>query len=134
MRVDKEDRKMRIIANLLWFIFGGFICWLEYMVLGILLCITIVGIPFGIQCFKLAGLAAAPFGKVVNYDNVGFTATLGNILWIMFVGWETALTDLILGAVLCLTILGIPLGKQFFKLAAVSFMPFGSEITVEHVL
>ena len=64
---------------------------------------------------------------------------LANILWfifgwIMFVGWETALTDLILGAVLCLTILGIPLGKQFFKLAAVSFMPFGSEITVEHVL
>ena len=125
---------MRILANILWFIFGGFIAWFELVIIGLACCITIVGIPFGVQCFKLAGLAAAPFGKVVNYDNVGFTATLGNILWIMFVGWETALTDLILGAVLCLTILGIPLGKQFFKLAAVSFMPFGSEITVEHVL
>lgn len=129
----REDINMRIVGNLLWFIFGGFIAFIELLVAGLLCCITIVGIPFGVQCFKLAGLAAAPFGKDVKY-NVGFTATLGNILWIIFVGWETALTDLVIGAVLCLTIIGIPLGKQFFKLAAVSFMPFGSDISVEHVL
>ena len=71
--------------------------------------------------------------KNVTY-NVGFTGTLGNILWIIFFGWETALTNLALGLVLCLTIIGIPFGKQFFKLAAVTFMPFGAEVTVEHVL
>lgn len=124
---------MRLLANILWFIFGGFIAFFELLGAGLICCITIIGIPFGMQCFKLAGLAAAPFGKDVVYD-AGFTATLGNILWIVFVGWETALTDLIIGAVLCVTVLGIPLGIQFFKLAAVSFMPFGAEISVEHVL
>ncbi|MBR2523263.1 MAG: YccF domain-containing protein [Clostridiales bacterium] len=124
---------MRLLANILWFIFGGFIAFFELLGAGLLCCITIVGIPFGMQCFKLAGLAATPFGKEVVYDT-GVSGTLGNILWVIFAGWETALTDLILGAVLCLTIIGIPLGKQFFKLAAVSFMPFGAEINVEHVL
>lgn len=124
---------MRIILNILWFICGGFISWLELVGAGLLLCITIVGIPLGLQCFKIAGLAASPFGKNVTY-NVGFTGTLGNILWIILFGWETALTNLALGLVLCLTIIGIPFGKQFFKLAAVTFMPFGAEVTVEHVL
>jgi len=124
---------MRLLANIIWFILGGFISFIELVVIGLILCITIVGIPFGMQCFKLAGLAAAPFGKEVIY-NMGFTATLGNIIWIIFVGWETALTDLLLGLVLCITIVGIPLGKQFFKLGAVSFLPFGADIRVKHVL
>ena len=124
---------MRFLANIIWFILGGFISFIELVVIGLILCITIVGIPFGMQCFKLAGLAAAPFGKEVTY-NMGFTATLGNIIWIIFVGWETALTDLLLGLILCITIVGIPLGKQFFKLGAVSFLPFGADIRVKHVL
>ena len=124
---------MRILLNILWFIFGGFISWLELVGIGLVCCITIIGIPWGVQCFKLAGLAASPFGKRVDY-NVGFSATVGNIIWIILFGWETALINLLLGAVLCLTIIGIPFGKQFFKLAAVSFMPFGAEIVVEHVL
>ena len=124
---------MRIIGNVLWFVFGGEIAFLMNLVLGVLCCITIIGIPFGIQCFKLAGLSACPFGKDVVY-NVGFTATLCNILWIIICGWETALTELLIGLVLCITIIGIPFGKQFFKLAAESFMPFGSEIVTKHVL
>ena len=124
---------MRLLANIIWFILGGFISFIELVVIGLILCITIVGIPFGMQCFKLAGLAVAPFGKEVTYS-MGFTATLGNIIWIIFVGWETALTDLLLGLILCITIVGIPLGKQFFKLGAVSFLPFGADIRVKHVL
>ena len=133
IKSDKEDINMRIIANLLWFIFGGFICWLEYVVLGILLCITIVGIPFGIQCFKLADLCAMPFGKEL-VAVPGPSSVLGNILWIMLVGWETALTELAIGAVLCVTIVGIPFGIQFFKLAGLSLMPFGSHVRIAHVL
>lgn len=124
---------MRLLLNILWFICGGFISWLELVGFGLLLCITIVGIPWGMQCFKLAGLAASPFGKEVVYD-AGVSSALANIVWILLFGWETALTNLILGAVLCITIIGIPFGKQFFKLAAVLFMPFGADISVEHVL
>lgn len=123
---------MRILANILWFICGGFICWLEYVLLGLLLCITIVGIPFGIQCFKFAELCAMPFGKELRYT-MGPASVLGNILWIALVGWETALTELVIGAVLCLTIVGIPFGVQFFKLAGLTLMPFGSHVRVAHV-
>lgn len=132
IRVDKEDRSMRIFGNLLWFICGGFICWLEYVVLGILLCVTIVGIPFGIQCFKLADLCAMPFGKDLDV-RPGPASVLGNILWIILVGWETSLTELAIGAVLCCTIVGIPFGIQFFKLAGLTLMPFGSHIRTAHV-
>lgn len=131
--MDKEDKIMRFIANILWFIFGGFICFIEYLVLGILLCITIVGIPFGIQCFKLAGLCAMPFGKELMVTP-GPTSVLGNVLWILLVGWETALTELTIGAVLCVTIVGIPFGIQFFKLAGLSLMPFGSHVRIAHVI
>lgn len=124
---------MRILANILWFICGGFLSWLDWILTGLVLCITIIGIPWGVQCFKLAGLSLCPFGKTVTHD-VGFTATFGNILWIILFGWELALLNLILGAILCVTIIGIPFGKQFFKIAAVSLMPFGAEVTVEHIL
>ena len=124
---------MRILMNILWFIFGGFIYWLGMVLAGIIFYITIIGIPFGHECFKLASLGACPFGKKVVY-NAGFVKTLANVLWILLVGWESALTALLIGAVLCVTIIGIPFGKQFFKIAAVSFLPFGAEVTVEHVL
>ena len=124
---------MRIILNILWFIFGGFISFLEMVAVGMFCCVTLIGIPWGLQCFKIAGLAACPFGKEVEYE-VGFAGTLGNIIWILLFGWETALTNLVLGLILCITIVGIPFGKQFFKLAAVTFFPFGAKISVEHVL
>ena len=124
---------MRILLNILWFIFGGFLSWLELVLIGLLCCITIIGIPWGRQCFKIAGLAAWPFGKEVTY-NGGVGSAIGNILWIILFGWGTALTNLGLALLLCITIIGIPWGRQFFKLAAVTFMPFGAEVTVKHVL
>ena len=124
---------MRIILNILWFICGGLVSCLGFLAAGLLFCITIIGIPFGVQCFKLAGLTAWPFGKEVVYTG-GVTSTLANILWIILIGWESALVNLLIGVVLCITIIGIPWGKQFFKIAAVSFMPFGAEIRTKHVL
>ena len=128
----KENKIMRILMNILWFVCGGFICFFEHLIIGILLCATIVGIPFGIQCFKMADLCAMPFGKKLE-SNGGVGSLLANILWIVLVGWETALTECILGLVLCATIVGIPFGIQFFKLAGLSLMPFGTSVKVAHV-
>lgn len=117
---------MKTLGNLLWIIFGGFLLWFEWSLAGLLLCITIIGIPAGVQCFKIAGLSLAPFGKEISYPSVGFGSTLLNILWIVVFGWEIAATALICGIVWCITIVGIPFGKQFFKLAAISLAPFGA--------
>lgn len=124
---------MRLILNILWLVLGGFISFFELVAVGLVCCVTIIGIPWGMQCFKIAGLAACPFGKEVVYD-AGFVAVIGNILWIILFGWEMALTNLLLGLVLCITIIGIPWGKQYLKLAAVTFMPFGADVNIKHVL
>jgi uncharacterized membrane protein YccF (DUF307 family) len=124
---------MRLLGNILWMICGGLLSALEFVLAGLLLCVTIIGIPWGKQCFKLAGLSFSPFGKKITYEE-GFARTIGNIIWIILFGWEFALSNLILGVLLCITIIDIPFGKQYFKIAAVSFMPFGAEITQEHVI
>ena len=118
---------MRSIGNILWFIFGGFALWLEWVFAGILLCITVIGLPAGIQCFKIAGLCALPFKKEIVHEPAAFGNTFFNILWIIVFGWEIALTALISGILWCITIVGIPFGKQFFKLAAMSLFPFGTK-------
>ena len=125
---------MRLLGNLLWAICGGLLSALSWVLAGLVLCITIIGIPLGKQCFKLAGLSLNPFGKTVTYEGEKFSATLGNIIWILVFGWEMALSNLICGLILCITIIGIPFGKQFFKLASVSLFPFGAIIEQEHVL
>lgn len=122
---------MKTLGNILWMIFGGFILWLEWVFAGIILCVTVIGIPAGIQCFKIAGLVLAPFKKEINYEHAGFGSTLFNILWIIVFGWEIALTALICGVIWCITIVGIPFGKQFFKFAAISLMPFGAKVVKE---
>ncbi|MBQ3237437.1 MAG: YccF domain-containing protein [Oscillospiraceae bacterium] len=119
---------MKTLGNVLWFLFGGFLLWLEWAFAGLLLCITIIGIPAGVQCFKIAGLVITPFKKEIDYQRMGFGSTLFNILWIIVFGWEIALTSLICGIVWCVTIVGIPFGKQFFKYAALSLMPFGAKV------
>lgn len=124
---------MRLLGNLLWMLFGGLFCALEWVLVGLLLCVTVIGIPWGKQCFKLAGLSLNPFGKKITREDTAGT-TLGNIIWIVLFGWEMALTDLGLGLLMCITIIGIPFGKQFFKLAEVSFLPFGVTVEQEHVL
>ncbi len=115
------------IANLLWFVLGGFIVLLLYIFGGVLLCITIIGIPFGFQCFKLAGLAAMPFGKEIVETNPppGAIRMLMNIIWIILPGLELAVIHLILAGILGITIVGIPFAKQHLKMVRLAFIPFG---------
>lgn len=120
---------MKFLGNLLWFVFGGLLLWLEWAFAGILLCITVIGIPAGAQCFKIAKLSAFPFGKELNYEKAGFGSTLLNVIWILVFGWEIAATAAVCGIIWCITIIGIPFGKQFFKLAALSLFPFGTGVS-----
>ena len=124
---------MRMLGNILWIIFGGFLSALGWIAAGCLWCITIVGIPIGKQCFKLCSISLNPFGKEVEYGG-GAVSFIVNILWIIFSGIELAITNLALGAILCVTIVGIPFGMQFFKIAKLSLMPFVAQVTREHYL
>lgn len=118
---------MGCLGNFLWFIFGGFISGLSWCFAGVLWCITIVGIPVGMQCFKFASLSFFPFGKEVRYGG-GAASLLLNILWLVLSGLPLALESAVLGCLLCITIIGIPFGLQQFKIAKLALMPFGAEI------
>ena len=118
---------MTLLANIFWMIFGGLINSLLWSVFGILWYITIVGIPLGKQCFRFARLTLAPFGKDVTYEG-GTASTVANIFWIIFTGVPMALENAVLGVALCCTIIGIPLGLQYFKIAKFAFMPFGMNV------
>ena len=118
---------MRILANIFWIIFGGLLLSLLWFISGILLCVTILGIPFGIQCFKFSVLMLAPFGKEIRYSSK-ISSLLLNVLWILLFGWELAITSTVIGLIWCITIIGIPIGLQCFKFAQLAFMPFGAEI------
>lgn len=118
---------MKLLGNVLWLFFGGLFLALGWFIVGLLWCITIVGIPVGIQCFKFAGLALSPFGSDVIYGG-GTVSFLLNILWLIFGGLELCLTSAVTGLLLCITIVGIPFGLQCFKLSKLSLMPFGAEI------
>ena len=118
---------MRFLGNILWFLFGGLLGGLSWIFAGCIWCITIVGIPVGMQCFKFATLAFWPFGKDVVYGK-GVFSFLINLIWIVFFGWEMALGNLIVGLLWCITIVGIPFGRQFFKLARLSLIPFGASV------
>lgn len=124
---EQEGKYMRTLGNILWFLFGGLIGGLAWTLAGCIWCITIIGIPFGLQCFKFASLAFFPFGKDVVYGG-GSVSFLANIIWLIFFGWEMALGYLALGGVWCITIVGIPVGLQCFKMAKLSLMPFGADV------
>jgi len=121
---------MGTLGNLIWLIFGGFLVFIEYMVAGFLLCLTIVGIPFGIQAFKLAGLALWPFGKTIGMKSYapGCLSTIMNLIWLLIGGIWIALTHLVFGILLGITIIGIPWAKQHFKLMSLALTPFGREV------
>lgn len=119
---------MSLFGNLIWIIFGGLISALCWALAGFICCITIVGIPFGLQCFKIASFVLTPFGKDVELGQFGIGGALGNILWVIFLGWELCIGHFIIGVLFCLTIIGIPFGKQHFKLSGLSLLPFGAEI------
>lgn len=118
---------MKTIGNILWFVFGGCISALMWLLSGVLWCLSIVGIPYGLQCFKFAEISLWPFGKEIEYGG-GAVSLVANIIWIVFFGIEMAIANTLIGLLWCVTIVGIPFGKQFFKLAKLSFMPFGSEV------
>jgi uncharacterized membrane protein YccF (DUF307 family) len=121
---------MRVLLNVLWLVLSGFWMAIGYVVAGVLLCITIVGIPFGVQAFKLAGYALWPFGRalVPGAGRSKGLSVLGNVLWFVLAGWWLALGHLFTGILLCLTIVGIPLGVASFKMAGAALVPFGKEI------
>ena len=118
---------MKALGNILSFIFGGFISGLLWWISGLIWCLTIIGIPYGKQCFKFASVSFFPFGKQIEYGT-GTISFLVNIIWLVFFGFEMAVANLFIGLCWCITIVGIPFGKQFFKLAKLSLMPFGSKI------
>ena len=116
---------MTLLGNFIWIILGGFVTFFEYLFAGLVLCVTIVGIPFGLQCFKLAFVSLAPFGVEFRDQPSTGLSTLFNIVWLIFAGIWIALTHLFFGALLCITIIGIPFGRQHFKLMGVALTPFG---------
>ena len=120
---------MKFLGNLVWFLFGGLWMGLGWTLVGLLWCVTIVGIPVGLQCFKFASLAFFPFGKVVLYGG-GAPSVLMNILWLLFGGLPLAVSSAIHGLSFCVTILGIPLGLQCFKMARLALAPFGADVAV----
>jgi uncharacterized membrane protein YccF (DUF307 family) len=121
---------MRIIGNLVWLLFGGIIIAIEYLIGSIILMITIIGIPFGLQTLKMAALAIWPFGRDtrVHERASGCLYILMNILWLLTGGLWIAATHAIFGLILCITIIGIPFGLQHFKLTAIALSPFGRDI------
>ena len=118
---------MRLLGNILWFVFGGFVMAVSWFATGILWCLTIIGIPVGIQCFKFSALSLWPFGKEIVY-HPSTSSFLLNVIWLVFSGWILALEHFVGGILLAITIIGIPFAKQSFKLARLALMPFGAEI------
>ena len=118
---------MGCLVNLIWFICGGALSGLSWCLAGCLWCITVVGIPVGIQCFKFASLSFFPFGKEVVYSG-GTGSFLVNMIWLLVSGLPLALEHLVIGIALCVTVVGIPFGLQQLKLAKLALMPFGAEI------
>ena len=129
LREEREVSKMGCLGNIIWFICGGLWQGLAWLVAGCLWSITIIGIPIGRQCFKLAGLIFFPFGKEIYYDpapdGLSFVA---NLFWMILSGIPLALTALVNGVVLCCTIIGIPFGLQCFKIARLALCPFGARV------
>jgi uncharacterized membrane protein YccF (DUF307 family) len=121
---------MNFIGNLIWLICGGLFAAMGYIVGGFVLCLTVVGIPFGMQCFKLAGLVLWPFGKriVPAHHSMGCIYLFCNIIWLICGGLYTALMHLIFAVLLSITIIGIPFARQHLKLVELSLMPFGRQV------
>ena len=117
---------MKLIGNILWFVLTGLVSAFAWLLCGAIWCITIIGIPFGLQCFKMAKLYLFPFGKEVQ-TNFG-KHPIANILWIIFGGFALAIGLIFSGLLWCVTIIGIPFGLQCFKLAKLAFIPFGANV------
>ncbi|MBS3751710.1 MAG: YccF domain-containing protein [Anaerolineales bacterium] len=125
---------MSFLGNIIWFIFGGFLAALGYLIGGAILCLTIIGIPFGVQAIKIGVATLTPFGEEITLKPTAHNTmnTIFNLIWLVFFGWEIAIAHLVNGLILYITILGIPFGKQHFKLIPLALFPFGREFTKKH--
>ncbi|MFN3679819.1 YccF domain-containing protein [Thermosynechococcus sp.] len=121
---------MSLLGNIIWLVFGGFLTGIGYMLGGVTLCLTIIGIPFGIKAIQLGWSALLPFGKqIVEAPNANSPLTMiFNILWLLVVGWGIALNHLFWGLLLAVTIVGLPFAQQHFKLMILGLLPFGREL------
>jgi uncharacterized membrane protein YccF (DUF307 family) len=121
---------MSFLGNLIWMIFGGFLSGMGYIIGGLLICLTIVGIPVGVQAIKLGWATMVPFGKeiVPNEKASSPGYVILNLLWAILFGWEIALSHLVHGLILYVTIIGIPFGNQHFKLIPLALAPFGRDL------
>lgn len=120
---------MRLVLNILWLVLSGLWMFIGYMLVGVLWCITIIGIPFGIASFRIGLFALWPFGRtVVKKPGAGLGSGIGNVLWLILSGIWLAIGHAITGAILCITVIGIPLGLANFKMIPVSLCPLGQDI------
>lgn len=122
---------MNLLLNILWFLLGGWLIFLAYLLGALILCITIIGIPFGLQCFKLSVLGLAPFGRTIREVEPpsGFLAIIMNIIWILLPGLELALIHLALAAIFAITIIGLPFAAQHLKMTRLAILPFGFRVS-----
>jgi uncharacterized membrane protein YccF (DUF307 family) len=118
---------MSLLGNIIWLIFGGFLAGLGYILGGLLLCLTIIGIPFGLQAIKLGTATMTPFGRtIVEDENANSVVNIIlNVVWMFVVGWGIALTHLTHALILAITIIGLPFAKQHIKLVVIALFPFG---------
>ncbi len=120
---------MKTILNVIWFVLSGVWLFLGYLIAGVICCVLIVTIPWGIASFRLANYAAWPFGReVINKPRSGCLTLIGNVIWLIVAGWWMALLHVITGVLLCITIIGIPLGIANFKMIGICLVPLGKEI------
>ncbi len=121
---------MTLLGNLIWLVFGGLISGIAWIVAGLGLCLTIIGIPFGLQAMKVGVATLAPFGKEVRElpDANSALRILFNLIWIVLFGWELAIAHLVWAIVLAITIIGLPFAKQHINLIPLALVPFGREL------
>ena len=120
---------MRFVLNVIWLVLCGFWMAIGYVVAGVICCILIITIPFGVASFRIASYALWPFGRTaIRKPSAGVGSALGNVIWVVVAGWWLALGHIVTGIALCITILGIPLGIASFKMVPISLLPLGREI------
>jgi uncharacterized membrane protein YccF (DUF307 family) len=120
---------VRIVLNIIWLVLCGWWMALLYLLAGVLMCLLIITIPFGLQAFKLAGFMLWPFGRtVVRRSDAGAASLIGNVIWIVLVGWELAIGHIVSAFLLAITIIGIPLALGNLKLVPISLLPFGRTV------
>ena len=122
---------LQVIGNIVWLILGGLIEAIIWFLAGCVCCITVIGIPVGMQCFKFAKMVLCPFGKVIDYGKMGSGSIILNVIWVLLCGIELAAAAALMGIACCLTIIGIPFGLQHFKFAMLALAPFGAQIRTE---